>query len=64
MKKKNQKAIWWCFGTVAGSLGILTKGFDFGLGSSSIFLRVNLRKMVWVPAMLVQNLKIPVFCSW
>ena len=36
--KKNQKAVW-CFGTVTGSLGILTKGFDFGLGSSSIFLK-------------------------
>ena len=39
MEKKNQKAVWWCFGTVTGSLGILTKGFDFGLGSSSIFLK-------------------------
>ena len=30
----------------------------------NFFSRVNLRKMVWVPTILGQNLKILVFCAW
>ena len=32
-----KNALWWCFETVTGSLGLLPKGVDFGLRLSSIF---------------------------
>ena len=63
-KKKIKKLFGGVLERWQGHLEYWQKVSTLAWGHLQFFLRVNLRKMVWVPAILVQNLKIPVFCSW